>query len=194
MCKKNIYWIRHGESLSNISESNYSIVDPSLTSNGYLQCETLKKYIHSSKIIDNIDLIVVSPLNRTLQTYANIISPHTYTNIPTISLDEIREHINQPCHKRTTIREKKNLYKFVNFDKITDNQDNQYIKFNGLEPKSNLINRCKWFVSWLESRKEKNIMVITHGNFLLPMFTDVLANVDNKTFFANCEIRKSILG
>jgi hypothetical protein len=65
-----------------------------------------------------------------------------------------------------------------------------YKKFNGLEPKSNVINRCKWFVKWLKSRKESNIIVITHGNFLYPMFNDVLTlQTDNKTFFSNCEIR-----
>jgi len=57
MCKlndikktKNIYWIRHAEALSNLSEFNYKIVDPGLTPLGYTQCENLKKYLQSNKI------------------------------------------------------------------------------------------------------------------------------------------------
>jgi broad specificity phosphatase PhoE len=193
MNNKTLYWVRHGESLSNISESNYQIVDPCLTLKGYEQCELLKKKIEINKIIDNLDLIVVSPLNRTLETYYNIIDNKKYNNILTISLDEIREHIDNPCHKRISISEKKNKYKFVNFDKIKNNQDFMYNKFNGLEPKTNVIQRCEWFINWLKKRKEKNIMIITHGNFLLPMFSNVLTNMENKSFFSNCELRKNIL-
>ena len=193
MCDKTLYWIRHGESLSNISESNYSIVDPGLTPNGITQCENLKTYIANNKIMDKIDLIVVSPLDRTLETCANIIDVRTQTNIKIISLDEIREQINQPCHKRKYIEEKKRKYKFVNFNKITDNEDLMYKKFNGQEPKTNVISRCEWFVNWLKNRKEKNIMIITHGNFLFPMFTNVLTYIENKIFFSNCEIRKNFL-
>ncbi len=190
---KSLYWIRHGESLSNISESNYQIIDPCLTLKGYEQCELLKKKLETEKIIDNIDLIVVSPLNRTLETYSNIIDKNNVKNILTISLDEIRERIDHPCHKRISISEKKNKYKFVNFDKIKNNQDLMYTKFNGQEPKTHVIERCEWFVDWLKNRKEKNIMIITHGNFLLPMFSDILTGIDNKSFFSNCEIRKNIL-
>ena len=195
MGKKTIYWVRHGESLSNISETNHKIIDPSLTQKGIIQCETLKKKLESNKIIANIDLIIVSPLNRTLETYYNIIDNKLQNDILTISLDEIREFIDKPCHKREPIdkKKKKYKYKFVNFDKIKNNHDYMYWVFNGFEPKNNIITRCKWFINWLKTRKEKNIMVITHGNFLLPMFENILTDSDNKTFFSNCELRKYIL-
>jgi len=190
---KTLYWIRHGESLSNISENNFDIIDPSLTVKGYEQCELLKKNLQNNKIIDNIDLIVVSPLNRTLETYINIIEEKKIHNILTISLDIIREQINQPCHKRCFITEKKKKYKYINFDEIETDKDMMYIKYAGNEPKSNVITRCNKFIKWLKKRHEKNIMIITHGNFLLPMFSEVLTNTDNKTFFNNCELRKNII-
>lgn len=185
--KKNIYWIRHAEALSNISKTNYEIVDPGLTPLGYTQCEDLKKYLQSNKIIDLIDLIVVSPLERTLETCNKIINQY-HNSIPIISMDEIREHINHPCHKRKSISKKKLQYKFVNFNQIVDDSDLMYNKFNGNEPKSNVISRCEWFIKWLKNRREKNILVITHGNFLFPMFN--LIDAENKNFFSNCEIRK----
>lgn len=191
---KTLYWIRHGESLSNVSELNYSIIDPNLTSNGIHQCMNLKKYLKTNKIITNIELVIVSPLERTLETCANIIDIDSHNDsIKIISLDEIREHINEPCHKRKNIKEKKKKYPFINFDKITNDVDTMYKKFNGNEPKSNVISRCEWFINWLKKQKEKNILIITHGNFLLPMFIHVLTHTDNKNFFLNCEIRKTVL-
>jgi broad specificity phosphatase PhoE len=187
MNKKIVYWIRHAESLSNISELNNQIIDPGLTIKGYEQCDNLRKYIELNNFKDFIELIVVSPLTRTLETCVNIID-----NIPIIALDEIREHIDKPCHKRKEINNKKLKYKNINFNKIV-NLDIMYEKFNGNEPKSNVINRCNWFIEWIKKRKEKKIIVITHGNYLLPMFSDVLKNINNKTFFSNCEIRKTEL-
>lgn len=192
---KNIYWIRHAEALSNISKSNYKIVDPGLTLLGYSQCEMLKNYIKSNKIINNIDLIVVSPLNRTLETCKKILDKDflIQNKIKIISLDEIRERINQPCHKREEIKKKKLKYDIFNFNEIKSNNDLMYTKFNGNESEENVISRCEWFINWLKNRKEKNIMVITHGNFLFPMFSNILYNVNNKNFFSNCEIRKTII-
>lgn len=193
--KKNIYWIRHAESLSNISELNYQMIDPGLTTNGYSQCKILKKYLQTNNIFDSIELIVVSSLNRTLETCGEILNKEFCNShvIPIISLDEIREHINQPCHKRDKIIKKKKKYNFVDFKYIMNDSDCMYMKFNGQESKSNVILRCKYFVKWLKTRKEKNIMVITHGNYLMPMFSDVLKNIVNKSFFSNCEVRKTII-
>lgn len=200
--KKNIYWIRHGESLSNISNQNNHIMDPKLTFKGIKQCAELKKYLESNKILDNVELIVVSPLNRTLQTCINIINFHVKTKveqnkIKIISLDEIREQIDHLCHKRDLISKKKSNFKFVDFNCIISDHDSMYKKFNGFEPKTNVISRCKWFYNWLKTRKEKNIIVITHGNFLLPMFNDILIymdiNINDRSFFSNCEIRKILL-
>ena len=53
-----------------------------------------------------IDLIVVSPLTRTLQTNFEIFNSLFYTT-PIISLDEIREQMGKPCHMRYDIKIKK---------------------------------------------------------------------------------------
>lgn len=186
--KKIIYWIRHGESLSNISDSNHDIIDPELTFTGKSQCDELKKKIKSDNIDSKIDLIIVSPLTRTLETCSNVFDD-LVNKIKFICLEEIREHIDKPCH----MRKKKNLlvnkYKHIDFSNLTHDDDFLYKHYNGLETKSNVIERCKKFVRWLKNRKEKNIVIITHGNFLYPMFNDVLKNVPNKTFFSNCELR-----
>ena len=195
---KQIHWIRHAESYSNTSELNYQIVDPSLTPRGILQCEELKDKLKSSGIYDLVELIVVSPLTRALETYSYTLGELGYL-VKTICIEELREKIDLPCHKRKSIGQKsKNLkFKYVDFSQIKSNEDVLYDKFGGLEPKTHLIERTNNFVKWLKKRKEKNIIVITHGNFLYPLFNEVLEldkninykNTITKTFFSNCEIR-----
>lgn len=55
------------------------------------------------------------------------------------SLDEIKEYVKHPCHKRVFISKKKYQYKFINFSQIVNNSDFIYNKFNGNKPKSNVI-------------------------------------------------------
>lgn len=185
---KKIYWIRHGESFSNISDLNHNIIDPNLTTHGINQCEILKNKMKSDGLYNKIDLIVVSPLSRSLQTCSNVFDNLIY-QVNFICLEEVREHIDKPCHKRKIKKELINQYKYIDFSNITYENDYFYDKYNGNEPKSEVIKRCNKFIKWLEFRKEKNIVVISHGNFLFPMFNDVLKDIHNKTFFANCELR-----
>lgn len=185
--KKNIYWIRHAESLSNTSELNSQIEDPKITQKGIEECKQLREKIFSDGLDKRVDLIVVSPLTRTLQTCHELFYDLIY-HIPIISLDEIREQIDKPCHKRINISEKKKIYPYVKFQ-IDSNNDLMYKKVSGNESFEQVLSRCEWFVEWLRHRKEKNIVVVTHGNFLYPMFNNILTNVSNKTFFSNCEMR-----
>jgi broad specificity phosphatase PhoE len=199
--KKTIHWIRHGEAFSNTSDLNYQIVDPGLTQKGIEQSKGLRDKLKSLGIYDSVGLVVTSPLARTLQTYSCIFGELGYL-INVISLEELRERIDNPCHKRKDITEKKKQYPYVNFSQIPSNTDVLYDKSNGNEPESNLIKRINKFIRWLGTRREKNIVVITHGNFLYPLFNKVLLksfeNLKNSigydnSFFSNCELRTLVL-
>lgn len=197
MVKKKIYWIRHAESYSNVSNYYDNVLDPDLTQDGIKQCEELKNKIKFNDF-DNfnnlnnlnikIDLIVVSPLTRTLETCSIVFNEHI-GKVSFICLEDVREQINKLCHKRKKKEILKKKYEFIDFSNLTSNDDNLYTQNNGLEKKSNVVKRCNKFIEWLKKRKETNIVVITHGNFLYPMFNDVLDNISNKTFFSNCELR-----
>lgn len=202
--KKTIYWIRHAESISNISENNSNMIDPKITIEGYNQCVKLKEIIYGKKIIQNINLVIVSPLERTLETCVKILN---HDNI--ISKEEIREFIDKPCHQRLCISKKKNEYKNINFSQIEYNCDNIYTETNGKESDYHLIIRIEKFLNWLSNIREKNIIVISHGTFLFTLFNKVLINnptsisnikfytklnIDDKnyinSFFNNCEMKK----
>lgn len=185
---KRIYWIRHGESFSNTSELNHNIIDPCLTTNGINQCNDLKKKIKFDGLDNKIDLIVISPLTRSIETCINVFDDFIY-KVKFICLEEIREHIDKPCHKRKKKNELIDKYKYIDFSHLKYNNDYLYEQYNGNEPDIQVIKRCEKFISWLKSRNETNIVVITHGNFLFPLFNNILNNIPNKSFFSNCELR-----
>lgn len=187
--QKNIHWIRHAESLSNTSELNYKIIDPGLNSLGKTQASNLSYHINQIDSTNPIDLIIVSPMLRTLQTLDLSCKSFIY-KCPIISTELVREQVNELCHKKKEdLNEKKKKFNYIDFTNI-DSKDFLYEKFNGMEPESNVINRSKQFIDWIKKRKETNIIVLTHGGFLYSTFNNnVLGLQLNKSYFSNCEIR-----
>jgi broad specificity phosphatase PhoE len=61
--------IRHAQALHNVA-SDWSIHDPPLSELGEEQCKELQKSLKSSDIGNQVELIVVSSMRRTLQTAA----------------------------------------------------------------------------------------------------------------------------
>jgi hypothetical protein len=59
--------IRHAEALHNVA-SDWSLHDPPLSELGERQCAELQENLKKAKIADEIELIVVSSMRRTLQT------------------------------------------------------------------------------------------------------------------------------
>ena len=172
--KKTIYWIRHGEAESNISDLNSGIIDPNLTTKGFAQCAELKLKINLLNIIPEIQLYLVSPLERTFNTFISVFDNNLKKK--NISLEEIREQIDKPCHKRNSIDSKINRYKTICFDNIKTNSDQLYINVKGTETNEQLCKRIEKFLIWLSERDESNIVVVTHGSFLFALFNQVLPN------------------
>ena len=59
--------IRHAQALHNVA-SDWSIHDPPLSKLGEEQCKELQESLQNNQISDQVELIVVSSMRRTLQT------------------------------------------------------------------------------------------------------------------------------
>lgn len=181
MDKKKLYCIRHGESLHNIL---YPIIgedayiknrDTPLTHLGTIQSLNLS---NSWDEIKNIELIIVSPLIRTLETCKNIFINNK--NIPIIALDYLLEHplgIHY-CNYRKNIKILKKLYNNVNFDEIVFDEYNWK---NQKESEEELNDRISNLKIWLKNRKENNIAIIGHNSFFKK-----LLNINNDNFLNHC--------
>lgn len=158
-----IHCIRHAQGYHNLSTANQSIHDPSLTPLGIQQCHTLTStFPHTS----SIDLLVASPLRRTLYTALYSFPSKATSGIPLIALPEIQETSDLPCDTGSSRAdlEKEFEGKNVDLQLVTDDWNDKKGRWSPARPA--VEERCRIARNWLKERKEKDIVVVTHGGVL----------------------------
>ncbi|XP_054801717.1 phosphoglycerate mutase-like protein 1 isoform X5 [Prosopis cineraria] len=161
----------------------------------------LRKHVHASGLIKRIDLVIASPLLRTLQTAVGVFGGEDYvdkmdvlplmvanagnSNRPAISslnsppivaVELCREHLGvHPCDKRRSISEYEFVFPAVDFSLIDSNEDTLW-KADVRETKEELAKRGLEFMNWLLTRKEKEIAIVTHSGFLFHTLNTYFGN------------------
>lgn len=171
--EKTVFFIRHGYALHNklfpiIGSRAYSeFRDTDLMELGYKQAKVLGKTWNE---LENIELVLVSPCQRTLKTAMLIFENNDNPDI--LALDFLAEYPlggnAEICNKR---QEKSNLeyfYPYINFDQLKD--DKLYWPEN-IETRSNLYSRISEMLDYIGQRKEKKIAIVSHSSFI-GMFKD----------------------
>lgn len=164
---KNLYLIRHGQSLHNelfhkIGVKAFRIpatIDAPLTNEGHLQSIELGQSWQNK---NEIELVLVSPLTRTLDTAMNIFGD---TDIPMVSEEFLREYPigEDTCNKRSSLTLLKNKYPRIDFNLISD-QDTLWTS-EYRENIDELEQRLDKMVKYLQNRKEKNIAIVGHSSY-----------------------------
>ncbi|XP_061370127.1 phosphoglycerate mutase-like protein 1 isoform X2 [Gastrolobium bilobum] len=195
---KTIHLVRHGQGIHNVEgDKNYNAYlnpeyfDAHLTPLGWQQVDNLRKHVHASGLMKRIDLVIASPLLRTLQTAAGVFGGEDYTDRmdvlplmvanagnsnraaissvncpPIVAVEFCREHLGiHPCDKRRSISEYQFLFPAIDFSLIDGDEDILW-KANVRETKEELAARGLKFMNWLWTRKEKEIAIVTHRAFL----------------------------
>ncbi len=178
---KNVYCIRHGEALHNVlfremGQPAYLLYrDTPLTSIGV---EQSKKLGESWEEIDNMELIIVSPLLRTLQTADNIFCKK---DISMIALDCIMEYPQglDKCNHRKSIKELKYCFPKIDFFNIDYEEDPFWKKYE-MESISELEKRIEKMKEFINQRPEKNIAIVSHSSFLGKFLLDDIGNKKNE--------------
>uniref|UniRef100_A0A6N2LUJ9 Phosphoglycerate mutase-like protein n=1 Tax=Salix viminalis TaxID=40686 RepID=A0A6N2LUJ9_SALVM len=203
---KTIHVVRHAQGLHNVEgEKNYKAylnpeyLDAPLTQLGWQQVDYLRKHVHASGLSKRVELVVTSPLLRTLQTAVGVFGGESYMNgmnalplmaanvgnsgrasisslnsPPFIAVEDCREH-------------------FIETD------EDVLWKADVRETTEELAARGLKFLNWLWTRKEKEIAIVTHRSFLdhtLSAFgNDCHPSVKKEmgTRFANCELRSMVI-
>lgn len=120
--KKRLHLVRHAQGWHNFyGEKNHDdymkeeFLDAELTQLGLDQCATLCKSAQKYDAVINAQILVVSPLRRTLQT-ATSSFPFLKNKIPWLAVETCREATGEhPCDKRLSIKELSILYPHVSF-------------------------------------------------------------------------------
>lgn len=196
---KTLHLVRHGQGYHNVAGEkdfgaymSYEYVDASLTPLGWQQVDNLRKHIWKTGIASRIELVVTSPLTRTMQTAAGVFGGGGYIDgdacpplmvagagnsnhaaitsancPPFIAIEWCREHLGvHPCDKRKDISEYRLLFPGIDFSLVEENEDVLW-KSDVREEEEEVAARGRTFINWLLTRKEKEIAVVSHSGFLI---------------------------
>jgi len=153
--RKNVIGIRHGEALHNVVGKIYSdkvyqqFEDTTLTTNG------MRQAINAN--IPAPDIVLVSPLTRTLQT-ATLMFP----NVPIYALECLKEYPQniEICNRRSSIRIISMLFPHVDFSDCQT--DMQPWPNDPPTPHDNMSE----FYDKLSTYEANNVAVVTHSSWL----------------------------
>ncbi|XP_018859845.2 phosphoglycerate mutase-like protein 1 isoform X1 [Juglans regia] len=195
--------VRHGQGIHNVEgDKNYKAYlspdyfDAHLTPLGWQQVDNLRKHVHASGLSKTIDLVITSPLLRTIQTAVGVFGGEGYADKadvlplmvanagnsgraaisslncpPIIAVEHCREHLGvHPCDKRRNISDYQFLFPAIDFSPIENDEDVLW-KANIRETKEEVAARGLKFMNWLWTRKEKEIAIVTHSGFLFHTLT-----------------------
>jgi broad specificity phosphatase PhoE len=214
---KLVHFIRHAEGLHNqanreagddspvtfSTDGSWKYLDAKLSETGIDQCVAAR-----TGLLQNVnpEIILVSPLTRTLQT-AHVMFGGS-GNIPFMVHDLCRERSGKyTCDKRRSkteiMEELAPLYHYTNdridfesFGYPTEDDENWS---ETREPSEQVTKRAIDFVQWLATRPEQEIAVVTHSSWLKHLFHAFgqrLADKDMETLHrvaGNAEVRSVTL-
>ncbi|TYH87852.1 hypothetical protein ES332_D01G148200v1 [Gossypium tomentosum] len=195
---KTLHLVRHAQGVHNVEgEKDHaaylseSLFDAHLTPLGWQQVDHLRKHIHETGLSKKIELVIVSPLLRTMQTAVGVFGSEGYkdgidvpplmvenageSNRPAISslncppfvaVELCREHLGvHPCDRRKSISEYRLVFPAIDFSLIASDEDNLW-EANSREKNEEVAVRGIKFLNWLWTRKEREIAIVTHSGFL----------------------------
>jgi len=170
---KLIYFIRHGYALHNdlfwsIGRDAYkNYYDTPLLDKGYLQANLCKKkYVKPwDGKLKNIDIVLVSPLSRTISTALTIFGDTSHYSTKFIALDCLMEYPqggDEMCNRRKKIELLKDNYPTIDFSELKE--DNHWNE--NKESIEELEKRIQTMVDYIEKLDAKKIAVVSHSSFL----------------------------
>ncbi|CAL9093236.1 unnamed protein product [Musa textilis] len=228
---KTVHLVRHGQGIHNVKgEKDFraylspELFDAPLTPLGWDQVDNLRKHIRACGLYKKIQLVITSPLLRTMQTAVGVFGGDSYTdgvNVPALMVENVgnsswpaisslncppfiavescREHLGvRPCDKRRNISEYRHLFPAIDFSLIENDEDILW-KADVRETNEEVAARGVKFLNWLWTRKENEIVVVSHSGLLyhtLKMFGSdchPIVKEEISKHLANCELRSMVL-
>ncbi|KAK4560025.1 hypothetical protein RGQ29_008996 [Quercus rubra] len=195
---KALHLVRHAQGIHNVEGEkdhdallSYDLFDANLSPLGWKQVDNLRKHVHACGLSKRIDLVVVSPLLRAMQTAVGVFGGEAYTdgiNVPPlmaantgksgrpaisslnsppfVAVELCRERLGvNPCDKRRSITDYSPLFPAVDFSLIENDKDILWTP-DIRERDEEIAARGQKFLKWLWTRKEKEIAIVSHNRFL----------------------------
>ncbi|KAK8643092.1 hypothetical protein V6N13_012407 [Hibiscus sabdariffa] len=173
---KTLHLVRHAEGIHNAAgEKDYAAYsseqnfDSQLTTLGWQQVDNLRKRVQETGLSKKIDLVVVSPLLRAMQTAVGVFGGEGHKQgiddghgLPLMVADAAESHrpeiSSQNCPPFLAVE--------LCRERFIESDEDVLWKAEGREPIEEVTIRGMKFFTWLFSRKEKEIAIVTHRGFL----------------------------
>ncbi|XP_066345167.1 phosphoglycerate mutase-like protein 1 [Miscanthus floridulus] len=195
---KTIHLVRHAQGAHNVEgETDHSaymkphFFDARVTPLGWNQVDRLREHVKKCGLVEKIELVICSPLLRTMQTAVGVFGGESYSNgagvpplmvenaadsgrpavsslncPPFLAVEACRERLGvHPCDKRRSITEYRTLFPAIDFSLIENDEDVLWVP-DVRETFESLAERGMKFIDWLWTREEREIAVVTHSGLL----------------------------
>ena len=190
---KDIYLIRHGEATHNVAPKPWGaeLIDARLTETGVQQAASLV-----TRVVDlPIEVVIVSPLTRALETATHGMQPLIERSIPFVIAEECREQYgkNLPDQRRA-VSAVAAEFPLVDWTPMQQQPDADTLFTADREPLDALTLRADRFLDLCMARPEQHIAVVTHSSFLAALLNAAVRMTDAQAesagaWFANAECR-----
>ncbi|KAH7567608.1 hypothetical protein JRO89_XS07G0102700 [Xanthoceras sorbifolium] len=218
---KILHLVRHGQGIHNVEgeKGNHvllseELLDAQLSPLGWQQVDNLRKQVQSCGLAKTIDLVITSPMSRTLQTALGVFGSEEITNGFDVDSSMAANGENGgPCAKSTfncppivavELCRERLVCLMISFSLLKscstivqiESEDDNLWKADTREPFDEVAARGINFINWLWTRQEKEIAVVSHGIFLQQTLTALFhPSLDEKlcTRFQNCEVRSVVI-
>lgn len=138
------------------------IIDAELSPKGISQAKSFSPSLQSH----NFDLIICSPLTRALQTLNLCLPNNTHKTLITPLIKERTDRLSDTGKSLETLKSQYPNYEFLHFDSNVWPDSSSFIP----EKNEEFLLRIQKFRIFLAERQEKNILLVTHGNFIKFLF------------------------
>lgn len=179
MAKQTVYLLRHGHSVFQTefeaTGKDPGIIDAGLSELGREQVGGIAK----DASLQRFDLIVTSPLTRTIETALGVAANQPDTPIFVHPL--VRERLSDSCDIGRGASELSARYPSLDLSHLAETwwhtgpEDDRGIP---VESREALAERVVLFREWLTARDEQNIVIVSHSGFLLSLCGSKLANCE----------------
>ncbi|GFQ06968.1 phosphoglycerate mutase-like protein 1 [Phtheirospermum japonicum] len=198
--------VRHAQGFHNVAgEKDHSaymspeLFDASLTPLGWQQVDNLRKHVHSSGLSRRIELVVVSPLLRTMQTAVGVFGGEAYVDgidVPPLMTENA---VGSSCPAISSLNSPPFVAVELCREHLIESDADTLWKLDVREANEDLAERGLRFLNWLWTREETEIAVVTHSGFLIHTLAafggDCHPSVKSEICrpFNNCELRSVVI-
>ncbi|XP_070661986.1 phosphoglycerate mutase-like protein 1 isoform X2 [Malus domestica] len=203
---KTLHLVRHGQGIHNVEGAkNYKAYmkpeyfDAQLTPLGWQQVDNLRKHVHECGLSKRIELVITSPLLRTLQTAVGVFGGEGYKD----GMDVLPLMVENAGNSERSSISSLNCPPIIAVElcreHLIETDEDVLWEADVRETTEEVAARGMKFMNWLWTRKEKEIAIVTHNGFLFHTL-NALGNdchpsmkKEMSTHFANCELRSMII-